>query len=124
VTFELQALAITEAQFQQRVIDLATLTGWHVTHFRAVFTGGRWRTPLTGHAGAPDLVLARGGRVILAELKTERGRLTAEQKAWLAALGPHGRIWRPSDWQSIVAELKRMTASSACRQIRRSPLSR
>jgi hypothetical protein len=106
--YELQGSPpITEAAFQQRIVDLATLTGWHVTHFRAVFTGGRWRTPLTGHAGFPDLVLARNGVVLHAELKTDRGRLTAEQKAWLHALGPHGRIWRPSDWDAIVATLRR-----------------
>jgi hypothetical protein len=105
---ELQAAPpITEADFQARIVDLAKLTGWHVTHFRAVHTSGRWRTPLTGHAGFPDLVLARHGTVIAAELKTERGRLTAEQKAWLAALGEHGRVWRPSDWPAIVTELRR-----------------
>jgi hypothetical protein len=105
-TLDLQSVApISEAQFQQRVLDLARLRGWHVTHFRAVFTSGKWRTPLSGHAGFPDLVLARGGRVIIAELKSSTGRLSAEQQAWLAALGPHGRLWRPRDWPAIVAEL-------------------
>jgi hypothetical protein len=113
VTFELQAPAITEAQFQQRIVDLATLTGWHVTHFRAVYTGGRWRTPLTGHAGFPDLVLARNGVVLHAELKTDKGRHTDEQQTWLDALGEHARIWRPGDWPTIVVELTRMTTSSA-----------
>jgi hypothetical protein len=96
---------MTEAQFQQRVVDLAQHCGWHATHFRAVYTSGRWRTPLTGHAGFPDLVLARGGVVIAAELKTDRGQLSAEQKAWLAAFGDHGRIWRPRDWPEILATL-------------------
>ena len=96
---------LTEAQFQQRIVDLATLTGWHVIHFRAVFTGGKWRTPLTGHAGAPDLILAKGGRVLLAELKTAKGRLSDEQRAWLDALGEHGRLWRPANWDEIVATL-------------------
>jgi hypothetical protein len=108
-TFELQATPLREADFQQRIVDLATLTGWHVTHFRAVFTGGRWRTPLTGNPGFPDLVLARNGTVIAAELKTDRGRTTPEQDAWLRALGEHARLWRPSDWPTIVAELKRET---------------
>ena len=106
MTLELQAAPPpTEAQFQQRIVDLATMLGWHCIHFRSVYTSGRWRTPLTGHAGFPDLVLARNGVVIAAELKTARGRLTAEQQAWLRALGDHGRIWRPSDWDTIVATL-------------------
>jgi hypothetical protein len=96
---------VTEAHFQQRVTDLAQHCGWHVIHFRPVYTSGRWRTPLSGHAGFPDLVLARRGRVIAAELKTDAGRLTTEQRAWLAALGDHGRVWRPRDWNDITREL-------------------
>jgi hypothetical protein len=106
MTIELMHLGtLTEAQFQERVCDLARMTGWHVTHFRSVYTGGRWRTPLTGHPGFPDLVLARSGALIVAELKTDTGRLTPEQRSWLASLGPHARVWRPRDWPAIAAEL-------------------
>lgn len=34
-------------------------------------------------AGWPDLALVRRGRLILAELKTERGKVTPEQAAWI-----------------------------------------
>jgi hypothetical protein len=106
MTLDLQAAApLSEAAFQTRIIDLANLLGWHCVHYRPAWQGGKWRQPLSGHIGAPDLILARGGRVILAELKTDRGRLTAEQQAWLAALGAHGRLWRPRDWPDIVATL-------------------
>lgn len=111
-TLELQALPpLTEAQFQQRVVDLAKLTGWHCVHYRPAWQAGKFRTPLTGDRGAPDLILARRGVVLLAELKTDRGRLSPEQKAWLAALGPYGRVWRPRDWPAIVAELTARDAS-------------
>jgi hypothetical protein len=96
---------LTEAQFQQRIVDLAKLTGWHCVHYRPAWQGGKWRTPMTGHAGAPDLILARRGVVILAELKTDRGRLSVEQDAWIDALGEHARVWRPDDWDDIAAEL-------------------
>lgn len=100
---------LTEAQFQRRIVDLARLTGWHCVHYRPAWQGGKWRTPMTGNPGCPDLILARGGQVILAELKTDRGRLSSEQKAWLAALGEHARVWRPNDWEAIAAELARST---------------
>jgi hypothetical protein len=105
VTLDLVAPALTEAQFQQRIMHLARLTGWHCVHYRPAWQSGKWRTPMTGDSGAPDLILARSGVVILAELKTDQGRLTDPQRAWLAALGPHGRVWRPRDWPSIAAEL-------------------
>jgi len=53
----------------------------------------------------PDLILARRGVVILAELKSDKGRLTLEQIAWQRAIGEHHRLWRPSDLPSIVREL-------------------
>jgi hypothetical protein len=96
---------LTEKQFQQRVVDLAHLTGWHVVHYRPAWQSGRWRTPMTGDSGAPDLILARSGVVLLAELKTDQGRLTDPQRAWLKALGANGRVWRPRDWAEIAAEL-------------------
>jgi hypothetical protein len=106
MTLELQTTPPPrERDFQQRIVDLARLTGWHCVHYRAAWQRGKWVTPLTGDSGAPDLILARRGVVILAELKTDQGRLTDPQRAWLAALGTHGRVWRPSSWPEIVATL-------------------
>lgn len=70
-------------------------------HFRPARTAAGWRTPLSGDRGVPDLLLARRGRLILAELKSERGRLGSGQREWLDALGEHGRLWRPADWDAI-----------------------
>jgi hypothetical protein len=66
-----------------------------------------WRTPMSGDPGFPDLVLARDGVVIVAELKSRRGQPTDDQKMWLEALGAHARLWRPQDWPAIEQELRR-----------------
>ena len=99
--------AITETQFQARVMDYARLRGWVCTHFRPVqIRPGRWATPLTGDAGFVDLVLARRGVVLHVELKAQGKYPTAEQRRWGTAIGESYRLWRPSDWEAILAELK------------------
>lgn len=105
-----------EKDFQANVVELAKITGWRVHHARAVQNfDGRHMTPIQGDAGFPDLVLARKGRVIFAELKSESGRLGEQQLRWLAALAgdwPAGRgghvaanleiyVWRPADIDRI-----------------------
>lgn len=99
-------LPLSEAQFQQRVMDTARLAGWLCVHYRPGKTQrGRWVTPLSGDKGAPDLLLAKDGYVLLAELKSDIGKPTAEQKAWLAALGGHGRLWAPRNWEAVLLDL-------------------
>ena len=105
------AAHVTEADFQRAVMDLAHWHRWRVVHVRnvAVLQRGHtvYQVPYEGAPGLPDLVMARGGRVLLAELKTDRGRVTPDQQAWLDAAGEHGRLWRPADWQTIQNELGR-----------------
>ncbi|WP_376793087.1 VRR-NUC domain-containing protein [Thermoflexus sp.] len=95
-------LPISEKDFSQQVVDLARLLGWKV-----------YRTWLSirSPAGFPDLVLAKPGRpLILAELKTERGKLSPAQEEWLATLrqvpGIEVYVWRPGDWEEIVRVLR------------------
>jgi len=98
------ATAMSERTLQSCVLDYARLRGWLVTHFRPAQTArGRWVTPIDGDPGFPDLVLARGGRLVVAELKSKRGQVTPEQQAWLTALGAVGfpvsvYVWGPVDW--------------------------
>lgn len=99
-------LNVSEAFFQSAVIDVARLRQWRVTHFRPARSNGGWRTPIEGDPGCPDLILARAGRVLLAELKRHGAYPTQGQKLWLAAAGEHGRLWRPSDWEQILEELR------------------
>jgi hypothetical protein len=67
---------------------------------------------MQGDPGFPDLVLARRGRVIFAELKSEKGHLTKEQASWLGHLSsvrgtiaPEVYEWRPSDLPEIQSVL-------------------
>jgi hypothetical protein len=55
--------------------------------------------------GFPDLVCLRGSRVLVAEIKTMRGRVSPEQRDWLAAFelaGVESHLWRlPAAWAEI-----------------------
>ena len=105
----MSVVVMSEAELQAAVIDLAHLLGYRVHHSRpARMKDGSWRTPIAGDAGFPDLVLARSGTIIFAELKSESGRLTPEQDAWMDALrGDNGvirAVWRPRYWLNGVIE--------------------
>ena len=85
----------TEESFQDAVMELAGLYGWLCYHTH----DSRHST-----AGFPDLVLAKNGAVLFAECKTDKGKLTNHQIAWL--LATHGMIWRPKYWDLIELSLK------------------
>jgi hypothetical protein len=108
------ALKCTEAEWQTTVIEYAQLRGWRVAHFRPARTEQGYRTAVQADgAGYPDLTLVRGGTLVFAELKSERGKLTAAQRDWLEELGrcssPSNTVevytWRPSDWPEVQAVL-------------------
>jgi hypothetical protein len=103
------AAATREDTFTRDLLDLARLTGWRSAHFRPARTAQGWRTPVAGDGkGWPDLVLLRGGRIIVAELKQEGKYPGPEQRAWLEAwrsTPAEVHVWRPSDWPSIVQTL-------------------
>lgn len=96
---------MNESDFQTRVIDAAILYGWRVAHIRPARTAKGWRTPYIGHIGLPDLIMARGGRVIVAELKSDTGKPTLDQRAWIDAAGTCGYLWRPRDWEQVLRVL-------------------
>lgn len=61
-------------------------------------------------AGWPDRVYCKPPKLLIVELKRESEEPTPAQMVWLAALRACGvdvRVWRPSDWPSIVATLTR-----------------
>lgn len=74
-----------ERKFGNELIEAAGLFGWQVVHFRPAKTRKGYRTAYQGDGGFPDLVLARNACVIFAELKTDAGRVRADQWDWLAA---------------------------------------
>lgn len=96
---------MNEAQYVQRIIDTAHLYGWLVTHFRPARTDRGWRTALQGDSGFVDLVLAKAGRVLHVEVKTDKGRVRPDQIAWAKEIGPTYRLWRPKDWPVALSEL-------------------
>ncbi len=87
---------ITEADWQQTVVDLAELEGWWVWHD---YDSRRNR------AGFPDLVCVRDDRLLFLELKRETGRLTPAQEAVLGMLNGvtkvRTQVIRPSDFLEV-----------------------
>lgn len=104
------ASLLTERQWMTQVTELAEMLGWTWAHFRPAQTTKGWRTPVSGPMGKgfPDLIMARGDRLIFAELKAQDGRLTPEQRAALDVLRPacEVHVWRPTDLP-LVAEVLR-----------------
>jgi len=100
---------MSEAQLMKLVIDAAQKLGWIVAHindrmYSLAIAAGR-PDVMAGAKGLPDLIMARSGRVIFAELKSAKGRVRADQQMWLDEL--QARVpdvthevytWRPADW--------------------------
>lgn len=91
---------ITERSFLKQVTQLAVTLGWRCYHTQL----SKW-----SEAGWPDLALARPPRLLLVELKSEKGKLTPGQQEWLELLrscnGVEVHLWRPSDWERITRTL-------------------
>lgn len=101
-----------ENDFMRQVMELAKLHDWKVAHFGSsvrvvgknrVFVGDK------DAAGFPDLIMVRGQRIIFAELKAPKGRLSETQVGWMLALQrahDEAYVWRPDDWEEINHILK------------------
>jgi len=96
---------MSEREFQAIVVEVAQLHGYELAYHTH---DSRRSAP-----GFPDLVLvsSRRGRVLFRELKTDKGRVSPDQRTWidgLTAAGMDAGVWRPSDLTSgrILAELK------------------
>ena len=84
-------------EFMPAVVELATRLRWLVYH---TYDSRR------SAKGFPDLVMVRDGRLLFVELKSEKGRLTPEQREWMDVLGDvwannrtvETYVWRPADW--------------------------
>jgi hypothetical protein len=86
---------ITEKAFMRQVVALAKLRGWKVFHP----FDSRKSAP-----GFPDLILLRGKHILAVELKTDTGKTTLAQEAWLAAFEEAHvfvDVWRPHMWNRI-----------------------
>jgi hypothetical protein len=97
------AAKLSEDEFTDQVIELFQLYGWKVVHFdRARKKNGGWRTPIRGDPGSPDIIAARNGTKVFAELKVGRNKPTKDQEQWLHHLGDGAYLWYPCDWETIV----------------------
>jgi len=104
------ALAATEREHQDAIIDACRWLGYRVVHFRpARDRHGRYHTALQGDPGFVDLVIAGHGRCLLVELKRRPNRTTPDQDAWLAALTAAGVdarvVWLPDGQQALIDQL-------------------
>ena len=109
------AKATSEEELLIAITDALTLYQYVWTHTRRSD-----KAILMGHAGVPDIIAAKSGVVLMAELKAAGEQLTSEQYRWLRAAGwldvetqwgSSRRIrpflWRPADLDAALAELSR-----------------
>lgn len=109
---------MSETELQDAILRAAVPLGWLAYH---TYDSRR------STAGFPDLALVRAPRLILAELKDAKGRVSPDQSRWAhelelvaavvedlagVAISTGGlvvyRLWRPADWDSgaILRELQ------------------
>lgn len=122
--------SVSERAFQAAVIEMAQRLHWLVFHASDRAPSEENRDYRALEAGFPDLVLVKGGVLIFAELKTDTGKLRAQQARWLLALDSvaanHApdepfdmdadearalscvkvKLWRPRDWPEIEETLR------------------
>jgi len=101
-----------EDEFEDALLALASLHGWHAHCERKAFTrdGKRVLTPIKGHRGYPDVTAVHPARgLVVAELKSATGRFGPGQREWITALAAHEaanpdllvEAWYPADWAAI-----------------------
>jgi hypothetical protein len=92
---------VTERDFQAEVLRAAQLLKWRCYH--TLDSRG-------SAAGYPDLTLVRGKRLIMAELKRQKGTVTNAQQAWLDDLARVETLdtflWKPADWNQVEETLR------------------
>jgi len=97
----------SERLFQDKVEQIAKMNGWLIFHASPhLVRPGVWRSD---GKGFPDLCLCHPSRgLIFAELKSQEGRLSHEQKLWAEALlnaGVEHYVWRPNQLDLIAMRL-------------------
>lgn len=91
--------AVSEKMLLAQIRELCSILGYRTYHTY---------NSMRSEPGFPDLVILGRGRLLFAELKSERGRLSSDQSVWLSELSASGcecYVWRPSDWHEIVKVL-------------------
>ena len=87
---------MSEDELLRCVMECARLFRWRTYHIRNSRAG-----IVQGDVGFPDIVAIRDGSLLVAELKSDKGKLTQAQIDWLvdwAYAGARTYVWRPHDW--------------------------
>lgn len=107
-------LTQSEYEFQEEIWKWAELHGWFVMGVRPVRVQRAngdvyYQTPFFAHGkGWPDLTLVRGSEIVFCEVKTAKGRTSAEQDAWLDRLqrtGAAAGVCSPNEWPRFKKKL-------------------
>jgi len=96
--------SMTEDELLKAITDAMTAHGWIWTHHRRSD-----RAQLMGHPGLPDIIAARGRRAMALELKSAKGKVSEDQRKWLAVLSDAGleaEVVRPDDLNRVLEWLK------------------
>ncbi len=108
------SVQISERDLQNAIVDAAHLYGYLVFHTRPALSAKGWRTAVQYDGkGFPDLCLVGPERIIFAEIKAAKGKLSREQEHWLEGLGKVATVtdrvrvcvWTPADWPDRVLEV-------------------
>lgn len=97
---------MSEDELLKGVTDALAAYGWRYSHARRSD-----KALMMGHAGVPDIIAARNGRVLLIELKSEKGALSADQLAWMAEM-PHASyqltamVLRPTGYDAFLEQIR------------------
>ncbi len=108
----LKLKGMAEADFQVAVIRLLQENGFLVHAERVARSSKGWCTPVQGDAGYFDITAVHPVRHLfwLIELKSEKGKLSAEQEKWMLAAsqcpGVKVMVLRPSDMESFREQMK------------------
>lgn len=95
---------MSEDELLQAITEAATLYGWRWFHIRRSD-----KALQMGHPGFPDLIVCRGAQMLVMELKSAKGTLTADQARWLGAFGTVGieyAVVRPADLDKVLLWLR------------------
>jgi hypothetical protein len=103
------AEAWTEEHVLSGLLDTFQIAGWLAFHSRRTDLGVAQGT---GAVGLPDILAVHPyyGELVAIECKSERGRLSVEQWAWIWALrnaGVTAVVCRPSDYDRCIAAILR-----------------
>lgn len=110
-------VTMTESDLTTGVLDLMRVLGYRTIHVRPGRVAHGWRTTVSGDGvGWPDVFgvgpdrPGRPRRLIAAELKVGRRKLTPEQDEWLVALEAAGVEcfrWTDADYPDHIVQVLR-----------------